>query len=117
VVGKFGGEAFIPFDKEATGRARGSALWSKMYHYFMFSREEFLEHYHKRSNFETVFQMIKTKFGDYIRSKDKTAQINEVLLKVLCHNICVLIQEMHELGIEPQFGLKSEEFVKKVEGN
>ncbi len=35
--------------------------------------------------------MIKTKFTDVVRSKDKTAQINEILLKVLCHNICVLI--------------------------
>ena len=39
----------------------------------------------------------------YERSRNKTAQMNEVLLKVLCHNICVLIQEMAELGIEPEF--------------
>ncbi len=45
--------------------------------------------------------MIKAKFTDLVRSKDKTAQINEVLLKVLCHNICVLISAMFELGIEP----------------
>jgi len=44
--------------------------------------------------------MIKSKFGDNIRSKNKTAQVNEVLLKALCHNICVVIQEMFELGIE-----------------
>jgi len=47
--------------------------------------------------------MIKSKFGDYVRSKEWTAQVNEVLLKVLCHNICVVIQEMYELGISPQF--------------
>lgn len=34
------------------------------------------------------------------------AQINEVLLKVLCHNICVVIQEINELGIEPNFMLQ-----------
>ena len=28
-------------------------------------------------------------------------QTNEALCKVLCHNVCVLIQETHELGIEP----------------
>jgi hypothetical protein len=27
------------------------------------------------------------------------AQINEVLCKILCHNLCVLIQEMHELDL------------------
>jgi hypothetical protein len=29
--------------------------------------------------------------------------VNEVLAKVLCHNVCVLIQAIHELGIEPNF--------------
>lgn len=99
-VENVGGTAFIPFKKGSTGKPRGSPLWAKMYHYFMFNREEFLEHYHKRSNAESVFHMIKAKFGDHVRSKTKTAQINEVLLKILCHNICVLIQETFELGID-----------------
>ncbi|MGZ4879685.1 MAG: hypothetical protein ACXV7G_01215 [Halobacteriota archaeon] len=33
----------------------GSPTWKKMYHYFEFKHEEFLEHYHKRSNAETTF--------------------------------------------------------------
>lgn len=107
-VQEVGGTAFIPFRSNATGKARGSMVWSKMYHYFQFNREEFLHHYHKRSNVETVFHMIKSKFGDSLRSKDKTAQLNEVLLKILCHNICVAIQEMNELGIMPNLCLKSE---------
>ena len=28
---------------------------------------------------------------------------NEVLCKLLAHNLCVLIQEQHELGIDPIF--------------
>jgi hypothetical protein len=32
-----------------------------------------------------------------------TAMKNEVLCKLLCHNICVLIQSQCELGIEPVF--------------
>lgn len=98
-VNEVGGMAYIPFRSNATGKSRGSILWKKMYHYFMFNHEEFIEHYHKRSNVETVFHMIKAKFGDSVKSKTKTAQINEVLLKVLCHNICILIQETFELGI------------------
>ena len=74
-----------------------------MFRYFSYNREEFMEHYHNRSNVESTFNMIKAKFTDLVRSKDKVAQLNEVLLKVLCHNIVVLIQEMHELGIEPNF--------------
>ncbi|HLD02212.1 MAG TPA: transposase, partial [Candidatus Nanoarchaeia archaeon] len=114
LIDSLGGTPFIPFKSNATGNAKGSKTWKKMYHFFMCNREEFLERYHKRSNSETVFHMIKSKFRDNIRSKDKTAQQNEVLLKVLCHNICVVIQEMHELGIQPQFCLKSEEGVKNV---
>lgn len=75
-----------------------------MYHYYVFNRQAFLDRYHKRSNVESTYSMIKGKFGDAVRSKSDTGQINEVLCKVLCHNICVLIQSMHEFGIEPLFG-------------
>jgi hypothetical protein len=47
--------------------------------------------------------MIKTKFGDALRSKTRTAQINEALCKVLCHNICCLIESMYELNLRPKF--------------
>jgi len=74
-----------------------------MWHYFMYRHDEFMQHYHKRSKIETTFHMIKSKFGDSVKSKSKAAQINEVLCKILCHNICVVIQEMNELGIEANF--------------
>ncbi len=48
--------------------------------------------------------MIKGKFGSSLRSKSDVGQINEALAKVLCHNVCVLVQAMHELGIELLFG-------------
>ena len=41
--------------------------------------------------------------GEMIKSKKKTAQINELLCKIIAYNITVLIQEMHELGIEFSF--------------
>lgn len=62
-----------------------------------------MSHYHKRSNSETVFHMIKTKFRDNLRSKSKTAQINELLCKIICHNLAVVIQEINELGIKGEF--------------
>ena len=74
-----------------------------MYHLFMYEREAFMNHHHKRSNIETAYSMIKGKFGSALRSKSDTGQINEALCKVLCHNICVLVQAIHELGIEPTF--------------
>jgi transposase len=74
-----------------------------MFHYFAFNRQEFLGYYHKRSNVESTFSMIKAKFHDHVRSKTDVAMTNEVLCKILCHNICCLIQAMYELGIEPMF--------------
>ena len=78
-------------------------LWQYMWAYYNYNRSTFLEHYHKRSNVETAFSMMKAKFGGSVRAKTPVAQVNEVLCKVLCHNICVLIQSMYELGITPTF--------------
>ena len=97
-----GATPYIPFKANVTGK-RGSELWKKLFHYYSFKREEFLVHYHKRSNVETTFSMIKAKFGERLRSKTETAQVNEALCKVLCHNLCVVIQSMYELGIAPEF--------------
>ncbi len=65
--------------------------------------ETYMDHYHKRSNVETVFHMMKSKFGDRVLSKGDLAQHNEVLCKVVAHNICVIIQATHELGIDAGF--------------
>jgi hypothetical protein len=62
-----------------------------------------MQHYHQRSNIETAFNMIKGKFGSAVRSKSDTGQINEALCKVLCHNICVLIQAIYALNVHPIF--------------
>lgn len=98
VVEEVGGTPFIAFRSNAGKHPWGSPMWKKMYHYFMYNQEEFMRHYHKRSNVESTFSMLKAKFGSSLKSKTKAAQINEVLLKILCHNLCVLIQEMHELN-------------------
>jgi transposase len=97
---------FIPFksySKGSQGHKPFDGLWHTMWHYYNFNRDAFLEHYHKRSNAETVFSMIKAKFGGFVRAKTPIAQVNEVLCKILCHNICVLIQSIYELGLEPTF--------------
>jgi hypothetical protein len=38
--------------------------------------------------------MIKAKFGEVVRAKTPVAQVNEVLCKVLCHNLCCLIRSI-----------------------
>lgn len=102
LIDGYNATAFIPFKSNSKASGNGR-IWKKMYYYFMLKNDEFLEHYHKRSNAESTVQMIKSKFGDFVRSKSWTAQVNEVLCKIICHNICVNIQEMYELGITPKF--------------
>lgn len=110
-----GATPYIPFHSNATGGVGG--LYEKMFHYFNFRRDEFLAHYHKRSNAESTVSMIKRKFGDSLRSKTDVAMLNETLCKVLCHNVVVLIHEMYELGIEPVFWTKLSAAHKRDELN
>lgn len=103
-----GASPYIPFKNRTTGMGSHSksfdGLWNRMWHYYNFNQAVFMEHYHKRSNVETAYSMIKAKFGGAVRSKTPVAQVNEVLVKILCHNICVLIQSWYELGIAATFG-------------
>lgn len=103
-IAEVGATPYIAFKANATGKVGG--LYEKMWHYFNFNKETFLQHYHKRSNVESTVMMIKSKFGDAVRSKTETAARNEVLCKVLCHNICCLISAMYELGIKSDFTLR-----------
>ncbi len=96
-----GGTPFIPFKVNATGALGG--LFGKFFQFFQYHREEFLSHYHKRSNVESTFSMVKAKFRDHVRSRTDTAMKNEVLCKILCHNICCVIQAQCELGLEAEF--------------
>lgn len=108
---------FVPFKASARGGAvpaihdpsavvpgEDASAWTKMYHQFAYQRDTFLAHYHRRSNVETTFSMIKMKFGEALKSKSQVGQRNEVLCKVIAHNLVCLISAIHELGIElPQF--------------
>lgn len=100
IVDEQGGTPFIPFRSNTRGNAGGSMVWKNMYLKFKNRNGEFRRHYHKRSNVETVFHMIKTRFGDSLRSKNDESLRNELLTKVLCHNLCVVIQEIRNLDIE-----------------
>ncbi|HEV3447819.1 MAG TPA: transposase [Gemmataceae bacterium] len=100
-VFQLGGTPFIAFKENSTGGMGG--LFEKMFLYYSLNREQYLAHYHKRSNVESTFSMAKAKFGDHVRSKTDTAMVNEVLCKLLAHNICCLIMSQCELGIELVF--------------
>jgi transposase len=97
-IDRYGATPLVACKSNSVGGSGG--LWEKMFLRFQLRREDFLARYHKRSNVESTFSMIKAKFRDHVRSKTPVAMVNEVLCKLICHNICVLIQETHELGID-----------------
>ena len=94
---------FVMCRVNARARSRNATLWDQLYHFYHLHRETCLEHYHRRSRVESTFSMMKAKFGDALRSKADTALENELPCKVLCHNICVLIQSMDDLGVSVEF--------------
>ena len=107
-IESIGATPYVPFHDRYTGsiqanKGRFDNVWYHAWHFYNYNREEFLAHYHKRSNVETTMSMMKAKFGGSVKSKSPIAQVNEVLCKVLAHNICVLISSFYELGIEANF--------------
>ncbi|MFN8644257.1 MAG: transposase [Candidatus Binatia bacterium] len=62
----------------------GCETWDKLFHFLHFHRQEFMRAYHKRSNVEHLQR--SSVFGDFVRSRNKAA-INELLLKIICHNL------------------------------
>lgn len=101
MVGAAGGTPYIGFKSNTT--AAGGGLMAKMFHMYNLYRDEYLAHYHKRSNIESTNAMIKAKFGDHVRARSDVAMANEALCKVLCHNLCCCIQSTYELGVETRF--------------
>jgi hypothetical protein len=107
-----GGVPLIPFKVNSKPDKNGE-VWEKLYHHFALRRDEFLARYHQRSNVESVFSMVKRKFGDGLRSKSFLALQNEALAKILCHNLVVLVHEMYEHGIVADFSGRVEEEVEE----
>jgi transposase len=90
---------YIPFKKRSTGRPGGSLAWARAFKAFMIDREQYMKKYHVRSNVESNFHMLKTRFGSFCSTRLFKANSNEIKTKVLCHNLCILIQELYENDI------------------
>lgn len=81
---------------------------------YLYSKDkaEFFKNYYKRNNVETVFSMIKAVFGVELLSRNRVAQYNEAICKVLCHNLRVLAMTMHK---NPELSINFESVKSYVE--
>lgn len=103
LVQKLGAMPYIPFKKNTSGKSKGSMTWSRLFRYFTQHYYEFAQEYHKRSNIESCFSAIKRKFGDFCRTRTEQSQDNEILCKILCHNVVVLVHEIFNRKLDVNF--------------
>lgn len=114
IMGSLGMLPVIPFKHNAKlAKETDAPLWNEMFLFFKNNQKKFAEKYHRRSNVETVFSMIKVRLGEFLKCKTYTAQRNELLMKFICHNICCLIQEMYENDVKVDFRECSIKFIDR----
>jgi len=102
-IEELGLNPYIPFKKNARSHSKGCPIWNRLFHEFIDNNQKFLEKYHTRSNIETCFFMVKQKFGDHLMTKNYKANVNEIKMKFLCHNLLCLIQEVYESNVDIDF--------------
>jgi transposase len=102
VLESLGVTAYIPFKDNAVVNPKSPA-WSRHLCEFLLNQDKFLPHYHRRSNVETVFAMIKAKFGAAVLTRLPIAQVNEVLAKCVAHNLCCVVKAIFTAGLAPTF--------------
>jgi len=90
-----GAVPYILPTKNVTAYSKGSGTaWQHMIRMWKKHQMLFASHYHRRSNVESTFGMIKRKWGDFCRCKLPTTQENEILARIICHNCAVLSEAM-----------------------
>jgi transposase len=94
---------FIPFKSNNTGVSKGSPMYHKMFLLFQYHRETFDEHYGQRAQVESAFGAFKQKFGETLASRNFDSQVNEILCMAIAFNITMVVRQMFEAGIFPEF--------------
>lgn len=98
-----GAEPIIKPKKNTRLKNRGSPVWGNMVRQWAKNKKVFMEKYGQRNNVESTFKAMKQKFEPYVKNKKDTAQINEILCKVILQNLSVILFNFFSLGIKPDF--------------
>lgn len=93
---------FIMPKKNTIAMAKGHyPAWNRMINLWKLKPDIFHKNYHLRSRSENVFSMMKITLLDGISSKTSVSQNNELLIRVICHNLSVIIEAIFKFGIDP----------------
>lgn len=85
------GCAFIPFKKNSRGGSRGSSAWKFAFNLWKKCKWIYENIYHQRSKVESVFSVIKKRFGDKVSCKSAIMRRKEIALRLIAYNLRILI--------------------------
>lgn len=92
-------KALIAFKASAVFGKNGET-WDRRLHAWKYHFDEFHERYRFRSNVETAFSSLKAAFGPNLRSRSEIGRVNELLAKIICHNLRALTRATYELNLD-----------------
>ncbi len=113
IIDEMNATSYIPFKSNSNPNKKSPKIWTQMYNYFNENREEFMEKYHKRSNVETTFAMVKMRLGEFLRCKNFESKRNELMVKLIVHNLTCLITQIFNNDIKIDFRICKESFENK----
>lgn len=90
LIHSLGGDAYIPFKSNSSEKSRGTMLWNRKIKEYKDDHDLFYDHYNKRQNVESAFSAIKKRFGHRLQSKNGVSQTNEILMRCLLYNLCIV---------------------------
>lgn len=93
---------FIMPKKNVIAASKGHyPAWNRMIHLWKEKPELFQKNYYLRERVECVFSQMKTTLFDGINSRSFLSQKNELVIRVICHNLSVIVESIFKFGIEP----------------
>lgn len=103
-VADLGGRPFLKPREDATARAGGCPAWRRMVLEYHAHRKGFERIYHERTNGEATNSAFKRLWGSRLYGRRRWNQQREVGLKVVAHNLCLLLRFRVRIRLEREVG-------------
>lgn len=85
------GCAFIPFKKTSKESPLSHPAWKFAFNLWKKFNTIYMSIYHQRSKIESVFSVIKKRFGDKVSCKSAIMRRKEIALRLIAYNLKILI--------------------------
>jgi len=85
------GALFIPFKKNSTAKPKSHPAWKTNFNLWKKFNTIYMGIYHQRSKIESVFSVIKKRFGDKTDCKSCLMRRKEIALRLIAYNLRILI--------------------------